>query len=93
MKLQPKNVEELLEHILKIITSEENNELVRTIEENEIKNVIWSLEPDKAPDPDNFSISFYRYFWYLIKHDLRRMLQYYHRSYKLGGNMNSSFFI
>jgi hypothetical protein len=44
-----KSVEEFLEHIPKIITIEENNELFHLIEEAEIKNVIWSLELNKEP--------------------------------------------
>jgi hypothetical protein len=90
-KANPKNEVDLIEHIPTMITNEENSELTRPIEEDEIKNVIWSLEPNKAPGLDGFSISFYRYFWELIKFDMKRMLQYTQRSCKLGGSMNTSF--
>jgi hypothetical protein len=79
------------ENIPAVVSDEENKELTRPIEEEEISSAIWSLEPNKAPRPDGFSISFYRSFWNLIKFDLKRMLQYTKRSSKLGGNTNSSF--
>jgi len=75
-KANPKNEVDLIEHIPTMITNEENSKLTRPIEEDEIKNVIWSLEPNNAPGLDGFSISFYRYFWELIKFDMKRMLQY-----------------
>ena len=35
--------------------------------EEEIIDVIWSMEPDKAPDPNEFSFHFYRVCWNVIK--------------------------
>jgi hypothetical protein len=86
------NVDLVLEHIPKIVFKDENIELVHPITEEKINLMIWSLGPYKAQGPDGFSISFYRNFWDLIKFDLKRMLQYTHRSFKLCGNTNSSLF-
>ena len=38
----------------------ENDELMQPFKEQEIIDVIWSMEPDKAPSPDGFSFQFYR---------------------------------
>jgi hypothetical protein len=43
--------------------------------EEEIYNVIWSMELDKAPGTDGFSIHFYRTYWEIIKIDLMRMIK------------------
>jgi hypothetical protein len=61
------NVEDMLNPIPKIITNKENRDLVRPIEEYETKNAIWILELDKAPRPNGFSISFFRFSLDLIK--------------------------
>jgi hypothetical protein len=81
----------MLEHIPTLVSREENHDLMRLISEAEIFAAIWCLEPDKAPGPDGFSISFYRFFWDIIKSDLKRMLWYAHCSLRIGGNTNSSF--
>jgi len=69
-----------------VVTGEENNELMNPIEEAEIQSSIWNLEPNKAPRPDGFPISFYEFFGDLIKYDLKRMLQYAQWSCKIGGS-------
>lgn len=84
-------MESKLEHISNIVTNEENLALTQPILETKIFTTIWSLAPDKALGPDGFTISFYRHYWDLIKHDLKRMLLYVQRSLRLGGNTNSSF--
>jgi hypothetical protein len=59
--------------------------------EEEICNVIWSMEPDKAPGPDGFSIHFYRACWEIIKIDLLRMIKAFQQRAKVGGSTNSTF--
>lgn len=39
------------------ITTDQKRWLVRPFEESEIKNVVWSIEDDKAPRPNGFSQS------------------------------------
>eukprot|EP00253_Pinus_taeda_P004106 PITA_04106 len=52
-----------------------NNSMLTTpISMNELKNVLDSMEPDKAPGPDGFPIRFYISCWAIIKNDLLRML-------------------
>jgi hypothetical protein len=81
----------MLEHIPIVISEEDNQFITQPIEEAKVFTTIWSLGLDKAPGLDGFPISFYQHFWDLIKQDLLRMLQYSHRSLRLGGNTNSSF--
>ena len=42
--------------------------------EFEIKDVIWSLQADKALGPNGFTIDLYRASWDIIKEDLKKML-------------------
>jgi hypothetical protein len=88
---EPSNVAYMLEHISSIITNEENIALNQPIYEADIFATIWSLASDKTMGPDDFSITFYRHLWDLIKNDLTCMLHYSHQSLKLGGNTNSCF--
>jgi hypothetical protein len=52
------DMETMLENIPAVVSEEENKDLLKPIEEAEIQNTIWSLKPDKAPEPDGVSISF-----------------------------------
>lgn len=61
----------MVEDIPLIIIEEDNFDLLKPVEEEILKS-IWELEPDKAPEPDGFSISSYRYYWSLINIDLKK---------------------
>ena len=69
----------------------ENDELMQPFKEQEIIDVIWSMEPDKAPGPDGFSFQFYRICWPVIRKDLLQMLKCFQIKAKVGGCTNSTF--
>jgi hypothetical protein len=50
----------MLENIPTLISDEENVELNKFIEEDEIINAILGLALDKAPGPDGFTIHFFK---------------------------------
>ena len=58
-----------------LVNEEENGELMKPFTKEEIIDVIWSMEPDKAPGPDGFSFHFYRVCWLVIRKDLLRMIK------------------
>jgi hypothetical protein len=66
-------------------------DLIDPISKYEIFEAIWCLELDKAPGPNGFSISFYRYLWSLIKYDLKHILCYFQQTLRFGGNTIFSF--
>lgn len=43
--------------------------------EEEIKEVLWGLAPNKAPGPNGFSIMFYKRFWRFVKGDLIKLTE------------------
>ena len=51
---------DLLFGIPSLITEKDDKDLSKPIMEFEIKDVIWSLQADKAPGPDGFTINFYK---------------------------------
>jgi hypothetical protein len=52
------------------ISVEDNSFLIASFTEEEIHAAIFSMAPDKAAGPDEFSIRFYQCFWDLMKSDL-----------------------
>jgi len=67
--------DDLLQYLPKGLTKDMNDSLNKEIEEEEIRSVVWTLNPDKAPGPNGFPIYFYRAFWGLIKNDLIKMIR------------------
>ena len=74
-----------------LVSEEENVELMKPFLEQEIIDVIWAMEPDKASGPDDFSFHFYRVCWTVIRKDLLRMIKAFQLKDKVGGCTNSTF--
>jgi ribonuclease HI len=82
---------EFLSAIPNLVSVEDNVSLMSPVTEEEITNIVWSMDPDKAPGPDGFSIHFYRICWEIIKFDLFRMIRGVFRKAKMGGGTKSTF--
>jgi hypothetical protein len=80
-----------LSEVPELITEEENSRLSRPISDTEIKKVVFSMHPDKAPGPDGYTARFYIQCWNIIKKDLCKMVKKSQNCTKLGGSTNSSF--
>ena len=66
---------DFLSNIPSLVSEVENSELMNPFTEQEIIDVIWSMELDKAPGLDGFSFHFYRVWWSVIRKDLLRMIK------------------
>ena len=49
---------DFISHIPSLVNKDDNSALSKQFTEEEICNIIWAMEPDKAQGPDNFSILF-----------------------------------
>eukprot|EP00253_Pinus_taeda_P009681 PITA_09681 len=72
------------------ISGQQNNDLEKQVSEEEVREATWSMQPDKAPGPYGFTISFYRAHWDIIKKDLIRMVKNVFKKIKMGENTKSS---
>eukprot|EP00253_Pinus_taeda_P005844 PITA_05844 len=72
------------------LSEEHNQELDQDITEEEIRAATFSMQQDKAPGPDGFTVAFYRQHWETIKKDFIRMIKNVFRNHKLGENTKSS---
>eukprot|EP00253_Pinus_taeda_P015907 PITA_15907 len=82
---------EFLNHIPSLVSGEDNTELSKPIIEEEIIKTIWSMDSDKAPGPDGFTIHFYKVCWDIIKNDLQKMVRGFMSKAKVGGSTNSTY--
>jgi hypothetical protein len=88
-EIDPKNYPLCL--IPKLIEEDINIRLTKEVSQQEIKEALDQMSPDKAPGPDGFTARFYQHSWDTIKSDLTKMVRKSQLSSKLGGGTNSSF--
>jgi len=50
-----------------VVTTEENDSLIRPITDEEIYDAVLQMDPHKAPGSDGFGASFYQDHWVVIK--------------------------
>ena len=81
---------EYLDNVPSLVNAEDNDVLVKPFSEKEIVDVIWAMEPDKAPGLDGFSIHFYRFCWQVIKSNLFHMISAFLKKAKVGGCTRST---
>jgi len=82
---------ELVLHEATRISAEEQEELQRQFEEDEILEGIKLCAMEKAPGPDGFPMSFYLAFWELIKEDILKTIQYFYEHQKFEKSLNATF--
>ncbi|XP_058775701.1 uncharacterized protein LOC131649975 [Vicia villosa] len=76
---------------LNSLSIEESLELEVPFFEEEIKNAIWSCDGRKSPGPDDFSLDFFKRFWFLIKEDLMKLCNDFYSKVTLVKAITSSF--
>jgi hypothetical protein len=84
-------ISDFLSHIPSLVSRNDKSSLMKSFSEEEINNIIWSMEPDKAPGADGFTIHFYRACWDIIKTDILTMIKDFQERAKVGGSTNSTF--
>ncbi|VFQ83166.1 unnamed protein product, partial [Cuscuta campestris] len=69
------NLEPILCHIPTLITDQDNQNMIKLPQEEEIKAAIWHLNPNSSAEPDGYNGEFFRYFWDIIKVDIISAIQ------------------
>jgi hypothetical protein len=70
------------------VSQEENESLIATFTESEVRNAVFQMEHNKALCPDGFPAEFYQVFWGIIKVDLLPLFADLHREALDLHNMN-----
>ena len=81
----------MLEEIPLKISVRMNHILEAKVTRKEIKEALFSMNPDKAPGLDAFMEKFCQVCWQIVKKDLHRMVLKSQDCKKIGGSTNSTF--
>ncbi|XP_074374257.1 uncharacterized protein LOC141714646 [Apium graveolens] len=52
------------------ISMQENVDLVLDVTEEEVRDAVFAMHPEKSPGIDGFNPAFYQVFWSIVKHDV-----------------------
>ena len=70
----PSEVDEFLSEVTPDITPQMNQQLLRIATEDEVREALFMMHPEKAPGPDGMTALFFQHSWYIIKRDLVKMV-------------------
>jgi mannosylglycoprotein endo-beta-mannosidase len=73
------------------ITEEDANWVERPIEEDEVRNVVFNMNEDKAPGPDGFSFAFYQACWEVVRSDVMDTITYFFERGRFMRSFNATF--
>eukprot|EP00253_Pinus_taeda_P007518 PITA_07518 len=57
-------------HIPKLVTREENDNLNKTVTKKEVSEVLKEMQNGKAPSPDGFNVDFFKICWNIVRKDI-----------------------
>ncbi|KAM1453743.1 hypothetical protein ACFX1S_003497 [Malus domestica] len=63
-------MEEVLTNILLVVSEEMNEDLIRSVYDEEIKSAVFQMHSTKAPGPDGMSPRFYQNHWDVVGSDV-----------------------
>jgi len=67
---QEKDIKNITNHIRKIFSNDHNKMIMRKVELQDIEEVVMSMPNGKAPEPNGFTIDFYKVCHPILKHDV-----------------------
>lgn len=81
----------LLDAVPSLITSKMNQTLEGKITQTEVREALFTMDPDKAPGPDGFTPRFLQICWQIVEKEFFKMIQKSQDCQKIGGCTNSAF--
>lgn len=81
----------LVEQVIpSLVSSDDNSMLTNLPSMEEVRNAVFSMNNNSAPDPDGFGSCFYQSFWDLVGYDVfKSVLQFFEQGW-LPPNLNSN---
>ncbi|VFQ69832.1 unnamed protein product [Cuscuta campestris] len=81
----------VLDYLETVITQEDNAKLSKIPTAEEIREAVWSINPNSAPGPDGFNGSFFRAAWHIIQNDVISATQEFFIGINLPKSYGSTF--
>lgn len=69
------DIKDLIKHIPKLVSREDNFNLDRPVTEEEINEVLKDMKNNKAPGPNGFNVDFFKACWKIVKKDILNVVE------------------
>lgn len=73
---------------MKKLSEQQNYELLSPISENEVKEAVFAMHPDKLPGPDGLNPAFFQTYWSIVGHDVVVFCQNFFDTRQVPRNLN-----
>eukprot|EP00253_Pinus_taeda_P006320 PITA_06320 len=70
-----KYINDFTKHIPRFVTREDNYNLNKPVNEQEVKEVIKEMQNGKAPGPDGVNVDFFKACWNIVKQDILEVVE------------------
>ncbi|XP_026399624.1 uncharacterized protein LOC113295510 [Papaver somniferum] len=90
---EAEEADSLLEVIPEVITEQDQQMLDAIPTSDEIKEVVFGMDPESSPDPDGFSSLLYRACWDIIQDDVLHAIQFCWKRRFIPKGLNSNFLV
>lgn len=74
-----------------MLSKEKKINLVKEVNDEEIKGVIWSSKEGTTPGPDDFTLSFFKYTWEVVGKEVILAVKHFFQSSRLLRETNTTF--
>ena len=79
----------VMDYVPQLVIEEVNKEVVKEINEKEIKVAIYQLGTYKAPGPNGFNGFFYQQYWEIVRKDVIEVVKGFFRSERMLRELNA----
>lgn len=83
-------MDNMLTNIQPSITAQLNEELLKPIQDKEVKDAPFQMNPDKAPGPDGMTPGFFQKFWNIVGADLIRIVRNFFETGQMAPGLNET---
>ena len=84
----PSEFDSFLVEVTPGITPQMNQRLLRLATEEEVREALFMMHPEKAPGPDGMTALFFQHSWHIIKNDLVEMVNNFLVSGEMDARLN-----
>ncbi|XP_060959451.1 uncharacterized protein LOC133030657 [Cannabis sativa] len=84
------NLGSVLDGIRPTVSREQNEDLLRTIPEEEVRNALFQMHPDKSPGPDGMTPAFFQKHWGIVGTDVVKFVRDFFDSGQFPDSINDT---
>lgn len=82
--------EEVCQSVPTTISPSQNEELMEPIMDEEVKNALLQMHPDKSPDPDGMTLAFFQKHWKIVETGVTNMVKKFFVDGDMPTNLNNT---